>query len=130
MGFFSFLTADTNESIANVQSGHPNSKRPVYMLQPNGQEPICCCQYQGYTVFGGVDAFAWLAKMNIDTADSLDLYEDSDELRGWGIALRYHTPNKIKYPLKFSFDKNAVYEDLPESKSCPHQGFFFESIEM
>jgi len=27
-------------------------------------------------------------------------------------------------PLKFSYDKNAVYEDLPASSDDPSQGFF------
>lgn len=130
MGFFSFLTADTNESIANVHSGHPNSKRPVYMLQPKGKEPIECTHYDGHGVFAGVDAYAWLAKMNIENTADLDLYDDCDELREWGIALAFHTPKRIKYPLKFSYSKNAVYEQLPKSEKCPYQGFFFDGIEL
>jgi hypothetical protein len=30
----------------------------------------------------------------------------------------------IKYPLKFSFDQNAVYEDWSASENCPRQGYF------
>ena len=30
---------------------------------------------------------------------------------------------EIKFPLKFSFDKDAVYEELEGSKDCPNQGW-------
>jgi phage-related protein len=30
-----------------------------------------------------------------------------------------------KYPLKFSFDPNTIYEDVEAAKTCPHQGFFY-----
>jgi hypothetical protein len=32
----------------------------------------------------------------------------------------------LTYPLKFSFNPDAVYEDLPASESCPFQGYFYE----
>lgn len=31
-----------------------------------------------------------------------------------------------EYPLKFSFNKDAVYEELPASDTCPEQGYFFD----
>ena len=31
---------------------------------------------------------------------------------------------EIKLPLKFSFNPDACYEDLPASADCPRQGFF------
>lgn len=31
----------------------------------------------------------------------------------------------IKYPLKFSYNREAVYEELPPSKLCEYQGFFY-----
>lgn len=33
-------------------------------------------------------------------------------------------------PLKFSFDKDAIYEELPASEDCPHQGFFYPEDEL
>ena len=62
MGFFSWKTSDTGESIANCYSSRPT--RPVYLLQPHGNAPICEPNYQGYGVFGGVNAYEWLAEMN------------------------------------------------------------------
>lgn len=33
---------------------------------------------------------------------------------------------EIKFPLKFSFSREARYEDLPASRVCADQGFFFK----
>jgi len=61
MGFSSFLTSDTEESILNVYTG---LSRRVYMLQPNGLEHIVEEAYQGYMTFGGIDVFKWIVKIN------------------------------------------------------------------
>lgn len=192
MGFFSWQTADTEESIYNKFS-EPGCKT-VYLLQPNGQPPIKEDDYEGYGVFGGVDAYEWLARQNL-TEDQIteiennfaDAKTESKEFmfRNIGIGFemgeylkdtktnkyysifmpvrlpsndksgiqiiylgsRFDQPleefdgltaneaiesgrlEKIQvktptYPLKFSFDENAVYERLPASKNCPDQGFF------
>lgn len=87
MGFFSFKTCDTNESIANIHSCKP--VRTVYLLQPNGEPPIAEPAYQGYGVFGGVDCYEWLAKMNFGdgsltmlaiNADCGGYYENDDAI--------------------------------------------------
>jgi hypothetical protein len=31
----------------------------------------------------------------------------------------------LAYPLKFSFDESAIYEDLPASEPCEYQGYFY-----
>lgn len=166
MGFFSWLTADTNESISNTYAEMPNSGRTVYLLQPGGDN-IESFGYEGYGEFGGVDAYEWLANQHgyDDRSDGIALsygsyYEHKDGSR-WvygiydiegltqfpgtyaAIIPKYGlTPNEminngdftegslsdlmggLKYPLKFSFDKDAVYEDLTASKDCPNQGYF------
>ena len=119
MGFFSWNTADTNESIANIHSGHPNADRTVYLLQPDGKAPIEETVYDGYGIFGNVDAYAWLAEMNGLGIPGLRI--DDRRLAGIDAARE-----DIKYPLKFSFHKNAVYEDLPASTSCRYQGYFYD----
>ncbi len=120
MGFFSWKTADTNESIANIHSDHPNAGRTVYLLQPGGKEPIEETAYNGYGDFGPADAYAWLAEMN-----SLGIPGSSVVARREDGIRAYCNKDCLKYPLKFSFDKNAVYEDLPESESCEAQGYFY-----
>jgi hypothetical protein len=181
MGFYSFKTADTKQSIPNVHSGR--DIRTVYLLQPEGKPHIVETAYDGYGDFGGVNVHTWLAEANAkalgyDTSKlseqdvfllgvSLDcghVCEDTQTGEFWHIfsdartlipghfaALRYDevipelgdSANnllesgrlvsrdisdvvEVPYPLKFSFDKNAVYEDLPASESCPFQGYFYE----
>lgn len=83
MGFFSFVTADTNESIPCFESGR---SRPVYMLQPNGLPSILEPAYQGYGQFGGVNCYKWLGSINAPLLGlSPDLSED--ELVFLGISL-------------------------------------------
>ncbi|MDC5725617.1 hypothetical protein [Vibrio europaeus] len=84
MGFFSFKTADTKQSIFNTCT---EKCRPVYMFQPNNEDPIYEPAYEGYGVFGGVDAYTWLAKHNLPTTVT-NSYDD-DELRTLGIKLAF-----------------------------------------
>jgi len=61
MGFFSWITQDTNTSIANHHSSQPCAT--VYMTDDNGniwEEN----DYEGYGVFGGKDYYELLAEMN------------------------------------------------------------------
>jgi hypothetical protein len=185
MGFFSWTTADTKESIPNIYSNR--EVRTVYLLQPNRQQPLMESEYQGYGVFSGVDAYIWLGRMNCHTF-GLDAQQLSDdELRTIGIGLEcgralrdtqtgeiwhvFHDyrnllpgkffpgnhmqpipeigissnrarelgrfesisiPDvvKVEFPLKFSFDPTAVYEELPASEICPDQGYFYEDGEV
>ncbi len=184
MGFFSWKTCDTEQSIPAAASGRP--MKPVYLLQPNGQPPIKEDCYEGYGVFAGLDTFTWLARTNAE-ALGLDLSKyDNDAMRGLGISMdvghickdtetgeiwsvfqdatplvggKYFAGNyaqvipelgasandlmasgrfrsvdikeviSLPYPLKFSFNPKAVYEDMPASEICPDQGFFYEDDE-
>ena len=72
MGFFSWITSDTNESIANRYSNRPTFT--VHMITEDGRvftEP----EYEGYGVFGGKDFYALAAELNGFTA------EDDDKTR-------------------------------------------------
>ena len=186
MGFFSWQTADTQESIPNIHSGH--HKGPVYLLQPHGKPPIREPRYDGYGDFNGISAYEWLAKANLP--QNVTSGANSNELYLWGVSLalgewyvhaatgknytcfeqfddvilaahgaqigerplhlgcRFDEPldafsgqtmNEaiaagtvtshrldLPYPLKFSFDPEARYEDLPASQNCPQQGFFYD----
>lgn len=160
MGFFSWKTADTDESIANL-----HSDKPVYLIQPNGQPAIKECSYQGYGIFNGVDAYAWLAKMNfgnekltdvainadcgcyleddkgvylcsidlsaknfrkvVQTNKKIVMFSNYNELLPNGLTANQMSEQgfskgiKLTYPLKFSFNPDAVYETLPASEHCP-----------
>lgn len=66
MGFFSWLTGDTNESVPVSHSDHPDHPhRPVYLLQPNGAPTICEPSYEGFGIFGGVNAYEWIGRHNL-----------------------------------------------------------------
>jgi len=124
MGNFSFMTGDTHESIPSEFSDHPDFPcRPVYLLQPDGNH-ILEEQYGGYGQFGGVDAFAWLARMNL--LKEVTEGKDDDEARGFGIDLFYDESGShqtdLKFPLKFSFNKDAVYAKVEAAKPCDYQG--------
>lgn len=114
MGFFSWMTCDTNESISNQFSAR--GARTVYLLQPEGKPPIEEENYEGYGDFGGIDAYVWLATNN-GLGATADRYA--------GIDL-FFSDKPIEFPLKFSFNKDAVYEDWPTSKDCPDQGYFYD----
>ena len=110
MGFFSWKTADTRETVWNRYSDH--GCRTVYLLQPNGGLNIREDAYEGYGDFGGVDVYEWLAIANKAGTD-----------REAGIDLQY-SEDPTKYPIKLSFNSDAVYEKLEASEECQSQGFF------
>jgi len=80
MGFFSWRTSDTNQVIYNVHSG---KHRPVYFLMP-GNNHILEKEYDGYGVFGGADAYIWLASVNLDIKK---MGLKKEQIRFAGIAL-------------------------------------------
>jgi hypothetical protein len=63
MGFFSFITSDGNESIANI---HSNRKTfPVYLATPGPNGKVFEeKEYNGYGVFGGKDIYVLIAELN------------------------------------------------------------------
>lgn len=134
MGMFSWLTADTKEVVKvhhssvsyHAKTHGIEGQRPVYMLQPNGLEPIRENAYSGYGICGGLDVFAWLAKTNLPNETAkLDLFEDERELRQLGIDLCWDDEGEEifpQYPLKFSYNPKARYEDLSPSESCGPNG--------
>jgi hypothetical protein len=119
MGFFSWLTSDSEARIMNQYSG---KDRPVYLLLPNGREPILETSYEGYGVFGGVDAYELLARENGLVKPGLT----HDQIRELGISLALNPKkySRAKFQLKFSHRRTAKYENLPAAKHDPGQGYF------
>lgn len=124
MGFFSWKTSDTKRSISNRYSDC--GALPVYLITPNN-EKIFEPNYEGYGVFGGLNAYALLARWNFPELCNGDTDHDS----GIGIYYSsidinrepYKQSKRLKYPLKFSEDPNLNYEDLEAADECPQQGF-------
>ena len=119
MGFFSWITSDTDESISNVYS--ERGPLPVYLLCPNG-EKLYEPEYEGYGIFAGKDAYALLAQWNFPEKCNGEVEHD----RLIGIYARHEN---IRYPLKFVKDKVWSYEDVDESEEDPKQGFFYDEDE-
>lgn len=115
MGFFSWKTSDTRESISNIYSSR--GSKTVYLYLPSGEQ-IEEKFYKGYGVFGGLDVFIQLAKQN-------GFKGDDEYLRDMGIELDCEQKN-VEYPLKFSFSNSLSYKDLDPAECCNQQGFFYD----
>lgn len=167
MGYRSWLTADTHESI--LVSHLSDVEQTVYLLQPNGAPPIVESAYDGYGTFGDTTVTDWLVEHNAPADRIEDLRKDfwygiqletglryfrdvetgerfavfhtgacaidpaivahhctyAAPLSGYGLsanALReqgriVEERLPTAFPLKFSFDPTARYEDLPGSVS-------------
>lgn len=117
MGFFSWVTSDTNRSVSNVYSDRGTF--PVYLLQPQGK-PIFEEEYEGYGEFGGYDIFELVAKWNDE-----GLYDKDDREVGIEIAHNDELNFALKYPIKI-VEHPMPYELASPSKTCPDQGFFYD----
>lgn len=120
MGFFSWITSDTHESISNKYS--ERGALPVYLYCPDGTK-IYEPDYEGYGKFGGHDAYALLAKWNCPEKCCGD--EDKDRSIGIDIGCYDEQMAKLKYPLKFAESDGYTYEELEPAESCPDQGYFY-----
>lgn len=108
MGFFSWRTSDTQESISNAFS--KRGALPVKMLDDKGNVWIEL-NYEGYGKFGGKCFYELLAEMNnLPSRDS-------------AINLEY-SPD-IKPPKLVTINCNIEYDQLPKSKRCITQGYFY-----
>ena len=136
MGVFSWRTCDTGEIIWVTGNEPGVPVRPVFLLQPGGLPAVREHAYEGYGVFGGVDASEWVAAHNDGPETVLDADWDAwlpewreVEPRRRGIALHCAAEGRqiaLRFPLKFSFDPDAVYEDHPMSEYAENQGYFAE----
>lgn len=118
MGFFSWITQDTNESIPNkyvlehFPVVYPNlSTFTVYMSDNKGNK-WKEDNYEGYGVFGGKDYYQLLAEMNGKTN------------REDGITLAFSSDSTILYPNLNTHESSEWRNEEPEN--CPNQGYFYE----
>ena len=112
MGFFSFKTDDTKESIWNRYSGHP--VKAVYLVNPLTGEYWKESSYDGYGEFGGKDIFVLAAEMNGATGTD-------EEKRDFFFEDYYGRFKAWKLP--------ALVTALPWDRfgamaNCPNQGYF------
>ncbi len=113
MGFFSWKTSDTKETIWNRHSS--KGATPCKLLGP-GRDPIICLDYNGYGDFG-------------DDGDLVDYYAELDRMNGGpgdrdaGIKLAFSGKDHLQ-PRLVSIDCNLSWEEVPDSPICPTQGYF------
>jgi len=109
MGFFSWKTADTEESISNKFSS--KGSKPCKLVLPNG-DTILENDYEGYGIFGGMDYYDIVADLN----DGVGRTE--------GIDISFNKKDPI-LPKIVTIDCLTKWENLPNSEICEHQGFFY-----
>ena len=109
MGYFSWMTKGTGESIANRSSGRPTFE--VFMVLPDGTT-YKETNYDGYGRFGGKDYYEALSEINGGPSD-----------RSHGIDLFYDDKAKL-FPQLVRDPAEATDFTTP-NESCPDQGFFY-----
>ncbi len=120
MGFFSWNTCDTGESIANNCSTRPTFT--VHMITPDGRV-FTEEDYEGYGEFGGKDFYELLAEIN---------GLESDREIGIDLAFKVNpggdnTPGVIYPKLVECLDDDVVvqYNNLENPECCEAQGYFY-----
>jgi hypothetical protein len=112
MGFYSWKTADTKESIPCIHSDRETF--PVTLLSPDGRKWLEE-YYEGYGEFDGKDVYELIAELH------------GKKTRIDGINLAY-SDTPLKYPIKIVRDGTLNYDDVGVSDTCEYQGFFYDDI--
>lgn len=122
MGFISWMTCDTGESISNRYS--TRGATPAYVLIPEefGGGCIAESEYEGYGRFGGHDVYALVARWN--RPDECNGDDSHDRDIGFDIAYCDRRNLRLRHPIKIA-SKPMRYEDTGSSKTCPEQGYFY-----
>lgn len=110
MGFFSWKTQDTHESIPNIHSNRPTFT--VYMINPVTGEQYKEDNYDGYGIFGGKDYYELVAELNGKTT------------RYQGINLFHNDPNAI-CPILVEDPTNWETYKGQKPEDDPDQGYFY-----
>jgi len=113
MGFFSWRTQDTNESIHNVYSKLGDVKQSIVMIDNQNRKWIEH-NYGGYGEFGGKDFYELLAEMN------------GKSTREEGIKIAFsgkthYQPNLISLANKDNWEWKPI-----NPKICKSQGYFYQ----
>ena len=118
MGFFSWKTLDTKESISNAYSSR--GALPVVMVNPLNGEMYEENSYDGYGVFGNKDYYELLAEIN------------GKKTRNDGIDLELHSPkNSYISPLLLELkNKNDWKSYVGQNvEICSSQGYFYDEYD-
>ena len=123
MGFFSFYTQDTDESIANVHSDRFEMDELTMHDDKGNQYKETA--YQGYGIFGGVDFFVLSSEMN-------GVKGDFDAKRSKGIEMYFDASEndnekKHLFPMltRLFHDDVKKHDFTNVPTSCENQGYFY-----
>ena len=131
MGFFSWNTMDTDNSIANE---HSNRKTFRVQMMDNKGNVWTEDNYDGYGRFGGKDFYELLAEMNGFESDKTG-DEYTDEARGFGINLAFKDNGSgigtkgVLYPNLVEQANGWVYE-MSGPDNCEYQGYFYDEEDL
>ena len=125
MGFFSWMTCDTGESIPSRYSDRDTFQ--VAMITPDGRA-FREASYDGYGVFGGKDFYELLAELNglepdRDLGIELCFKDNGSGDDSPGVV--YPKLVEILYEGANEESIARLYSSLPNPTSCPNQGFFY-----
>ena len=138
MGVFSWITQDTNKSIAVAGNPGGRSHFAVTMTDNKGNKWREYA-YDGYGIFGGMDYYVLVAMMNphiIEEIRSEGLYskltndmrlEKGNELplRDIGIEIAFGDyADEAKFPNLTEDHNHGWVDNKPED--CEYQGYFYE----
>lgn len=70
MGYFYWMTADTEQAIELSSSSNKQARKSFYLLQPNGVPPLEMSVLEKDVEVGIETAYSWLAKTNLGVEDS------------------------------------------------------------
>ena len=118
MGFFSFKTSDTKESVSNIHSS--KGALSVKMIDDKGNEYIER-EYDGYGVFNNKDYYELVSDMNPNLTSDMDKLSDRDK----GLTLCFDDKLQPLLPKIVSIKCEVEYDRLSDSKNCPNQGYFY-----
>jgi len=123
MGFFSWITQDTEQSIANIYSLRKPIK--VVMADDKGNKWEEA-NYEGYGIFGGKDYYELVSEMNGGSGE-----------RDEGIGMSFNDPDE--YPDNPHIGKQFIFPSLTtdgeyrgglKPEDCEFQGYFYPELEI
>ena len=112
MGFFSFITQDTNKSIPNTHSGHKIFT--VKMIDNQGNEYIEE-NYDGYGIFGGKSYYELVGEMNTPLEELKNLTSDEKITIGLDICF-YGNQDDYIFPMIVSSKYKDGWKKMPQPK--------------
>jgi hypothetical protein len=127
MGFASFQTSDTGISIPvenHIFAGEDKNEYKV--IFPDNQEEIHFSNYRGNFIFGGREMWEMFASINGKDDGILAMDELADIAYDQDISI-YAEKNRENYvfPKIVLKDCEKDYFDLPDSKLCEFQGYYY-----